>query len=88
MKHFQRKPRTGGQVILLRRRHLAIPAALLSICALCLLANLPAYVTAAATTRQLPIYCVEREQKVCALSFDAAWGDARMRTLGEKGSAS
>ena len=33
----------------------------------------------AAATRQLPIYCVERDQKVCSISFDAAWGDAEMR---------
>ena len=24
--------------------------------------------------RQLPIYCVDRPEKVCAISFDAAWG--------------
>ena len=23
---------------------------------------------------QLPIYCVQRDQKVCSISFDAAWG--------------
>ena len=27
--------------------------------------------------RELPIYCVETEEKKIALSFDAAWGDAR-----------
>ena len=26
------------------------------------------------TTRLLPIYCVEREEKVCAITFDCAWG--------------
>ena len=41
--------------------------------------NYPASVSAAATTRQLPIYSVERSQKVCAISFDAAWGDAKVR---------
>jgi len=81
MKRLFRSTPKKGRVILLRRRHLAIPAALLSICALCLLANLPAYVSAAATTRQLPIYCVEREQKICSLSFDAAWGNEDNQTL-------
>ena len=81
MKRLFRSTPKKGRVILLRRRHLAIPAALLSICALCLLANLPAYVSAAATTRQLPIYCVEREQKICSLSFDAAWGNEDTQTL-------
>ena len=28
----------------------------------------------AAAARQLPIYCVQRDQKVCSISFDAAWG--------------
>ena len=34
----------------------------------------PAAVSASAATRQLPIYCVQRDQKVCSISFDAAWG--------------
>ena len=34
----------------------------------------PLVVGAAATTRQLPIYCVQRDQKLCSLTFDAAWG--------------
>ena len=36
--------------------------------------GLPAAVSASAAARQLPIYSVERDQKVCAISFDAAWG--------------
>ena len=39
----------------------------------------PASVSTAASTRQLPIYSVERSQRVCAISFDAAWGDAKVR---------
>ena len=41
----------------------------------------PAAVSVAGTTRQLPIYCVQREQKVVSISFDAAWGDARVRHI-------
>ena len=37
--------------------------------------NNPAIVGASATQRQLPIYCVQREDKVVSLSFDAAWGN-------------
>ncbi len=37
-------------------------------------AAMPAAVSASTTERQLPIYCVNRDQKVCAISFDAAWG--------------
>lgn len=35
----------------------------------------PPAVGAAATQRQLPIYCVQKDYKVASLSFDAAWGD-------------
>ena len=31
-------------------------------------------VAAGKTTRKLPIYCVDRPEKVVALSFDASWG--------------
>ena len=41
----------------------------------------PAGVSVAGTSRQLPIYCVQRDQKVLSISFDAAWGDARVRHL-------
>ena len=51
--------------LVLRRRTLTIGAALLAALAA---------VRASAATRQLPIYCVERDQKVCSISFDAAWG--------------
>ena len=39
----------------------------------------PAAVSVAGTSRQLPIYCVQRDQKVVSISFDAAWGDAILR---------
>lgn len=67
------------KLFLFRKRYLAIPGAILAVCALCLVTTLPSYVTTAATQRQLPIYCVQRDHKVCALSFDAAWGDAILR---------
>ena len=35
----------------------------------------------AANTRQLPIYSVERDQKMVSLSFDAAWGNEDTQTL-------
>ena len=41
----------------------------------------PAAVSVAGTTRQLPIYCVQRDQKVVSISFDAAWGDVRVRHI-------
>jgi hypothetical protein len=59
------------RLVILRRRWVAVPAALAAICLLCVVVTLPSYVTASAQ-RQLPIYSVQREYKVCSLTFDAA----------------
>ncbi|MBE7008363.1 MAG: deacetylase [Ruminococcaceae bacterium] len=60
--------------LVLRRKHLMLLAAALASAAIFAAVNAPAAVMASGTARQLPIYCVERDQKVCAISFDAAWG--------------
>ena len=60
--------------LIVHRRYLAVLCAALLSAAIFAGVNAPAAVTAAATQRQLPIYCVARDQKVCAISFDAAWG--------------
>ena len=41
----------------------------------------PAIVGASSTTRQLPVYSVQRDDKAVALSFDAAWGNEDTQTL-------
>lgn len=69
------------KILLLRRWYMVGGAALLAAAAIFYAVNYPASVSTAATTRQLPIYSVERSQKVCAISFDAAWGDAKVRQL-------
>mgnify|MGYP001543496565 CR=1 FL=1 len=51
-----------------------VGAAVLAAAAIFAAVNYPAAVSASAATRQLPIYCVQRDQKVCSISFDAAWG--------------
>ena len=38
-------------------------------------------ILAAATNRQLPIYCVEKSDNVCSISFDAAWGNEDTQQL-------
>lgn len=43
------------------------------------LSMIPRAVTAAVTQRDLPIYCVQKDSKVCSLTFDAAWGNAKVR---------
>ncbi len=60
--------------LVLHRRGLALLGAALASVLIFAAASLPPAVPAAAMKRQLPIYCVERDQKVCAISFDAAWG--------------
>ncbi len=76
--HLKGKPdrRTAAKprFLVLRRRTLALGAALAVALAIFGAVNFPAAVRASVATRQLPIYCVERDQKVCSISFDAAWG--------------
>lgn len=43
--------------------------------------NSPAVVGVSASDRELPIYCVQRDDKCVALSFDAAWGNEDTQTL-------
>lgn len=43
--------------------------------------NSPAIVGVSAADKELPIYCVQREDKTVALSFDAAWGNEDTQTL-------
>ena len=43
--------------------------------------NNPALVGASASSRQLPVYSVQRDEKVVAISFDAAWGNEDTQTL-------
>ena len=69
------------KVFLLRRRVVML-LALVVVCAgiFCAL-WLPSAVTASTASRQLPIYSVERPGKICAISFDAAWGNEDTQTL-------
>lgn len=49
--------------------------------AMFLVVNYPAAVGASSTTRELPIYCVQRDQKMLSISFDAAWGNEDTQQL-------
>ena len=69
------------RILLLRHKYLTILAAILLAAGVFLAVTVPAAVSTAATERQLPIYCVKRDQKVCSVSFDAAWGDASTQSL-------
>lgn len=69
------------KLILLKRKILSLGLCLLCAVAMFYIVSHPAVIGAAATTRQLPIYCVQRDQKVVSLSFDAAWGNEDTQTL-------
>ncbi|MBO5495811.1 MAG: polysaccharide deacetylase family protein [Oscillospiraceae bacterium] len=43
--------------------------------------NTPALVGVSASKRSLPVYCVQRDDKTVAISFDAAWGNEDTQTL-------
>ena len=62
--------------MILSKRHLAIFAilALLVCISLAGVMTRGEAVAASRTARELPIYCVESEEKQIALTFDAAWG--------------
>ncbi len=66
---------------LLKRKLFPAAACLAAAAAMFWVVNHPAIVGAAATTRQLPIYCVQRDQKMISISFDAAWGNEDTQLL-------
>ena len=66
--------RQGAHIFIVRRRTLVLCGALVCACAIFAAVQYPAAVTTYAAQRQLPNYSVARDQKVCSISFDAAWG--------------
>ncbi len=43
--------------------------------------NSPALVGVSVSKRELPVYCVQRDDKLVSISFDAAWGNEDTQTL-------
>jgi len=68
-------------VSLVGKRRLTAVAALLAVIAIFYAVNSPAIVGASATKRELPIYCVQRDNKAVSLTFDAAWGNEDTQQL-------
>lgn len=68
---------------IIRKRHLMMAAGALTALFIFCTVNVPSAVTASVATRQLPIYCVERDDKTVAISFDAAWGNVIVRLAAE-----
>ena len=63
------------------KRVLSALALLLAVTLIFWTVNSPVMVGASASQRQLPVYCVQRRDKVAAISFDAAWGNEDTQTL-------
>jgi polysaccharide deacetylase family sporulation protein PdaB len=81
------KPRFGTKrwkdLLTLVRSHKLVTALGCAVAVMAMFAAVlfPAAVTTSATSRQLPIYNVQRDQKVLSISFDAAWGAEDTDTL-------
>ena len=69
------------KTFLIRRRSLSLLACAAAVCLMFYVINYPAAVDASASQRQLPIYCVQRDQKLASVSFDAAWGNEDTQQL-------
>ena len=69
------------RIIYLSRKLIAAVACAAAAAIMFWVVNNPAVVGASATTRQLPIYCVQKDYKVLSISFDAAWGNEDTQQL-------
>ena len=67
--------------LVIRKRHLVLAAGLIFALAIFWAVNSPPSVAVSVATRQLPIYCVDRNDNVISISFDAAWGNEDTQTL-------
>ena len=70
-----------ARILLMEKRWWTAAACLFLAAAIFYIVNYPAAVGASASTRQLPIYCVQRDQKMISISFDAAWGNEDTQQL-------
>lgn len=76
-----RKMRESVRILLIRRTWWTAAACLCLAAVMFYVVNYPAAIGAAAAARQLPIYCVQRDQKLVSISFDAAWGNEDTQQL-------
>ncbi|SHI07113.1 polysaccharide deacetylase family sporulation protein PdaB [Sporobacter termitidis DSM 10068] len=67
--------------IVLTKKRITLFATILAVIFIFVAVNDPAIVGASATTRELPIYCVQRDNKAVSLTFDAAWGNEDTQQL-------
>ena len=63
------------------RRWIGPLALMLAVIAIFWVVNSPGIVGVSASSRQLPVYCVKRDNKAVSLTFDAAWGNEDTQEL-------
>ncbi len=80
---FVRKKLGDGRakVLLIRQGWAVLAVLVLCVVGIFALFGNENIVGAAAQKRELPIYCVQREDKVASLTFDAAWGNEDTQQL-------
>ena len=69
------------QAVRKHRKLLSVCAMVLAIALMFWAVNSPAIVGVSAAKRVLPIYSVQRDDRVVSLSFDAAWGNEDTQML-------
>ena len=67
--------------LVLKRKMLSLALCFLCAAAMFYIVSHPSVVGTAGSSRQLPIYCVQRDQKAVSLTFDAAWGNEDTQQL-------
>lgn len=65
----------------MRKKDFSVIVMIIAVIAIFSVINHPKIVGASAVTRQLPIYCVQRDNKAVSLTFDAAWGNEDTQQL-------
>lgn len=71
----------AGRYIKKHKRAAGILSLLLIVAVIFGIVNSPMAVSTSATSRKLPVYCVQRDDKSVSLTFDAAWGNEDTQTL-------
>ena len=69
------------EILTSHRRYLGPIALVLAVAAIFWVVNSPAIVGVSASAKELPVYCVQRDNKAVSLTFDAAWGNEETQTL-------
>lgn len=73
--------KVGMYVVCIGRRWRGVMLCLLAAAVMFGVVNYPVLSGSVSAARQLPIYCVQRDQKLVSISFDAAWGNEDTQQL-------